>query len=91
MEKDSKLLQPNRHDEKNTGILGISTTNSNDNVAPRKSTSEGALSYALDYAKNDFGAETKMIKLRDLHSNIVRDTSRKMLVHAYFMFNFRDG
>ena len=67
MEKDSKLLQPNRHDEKNTGILGISTTNSNDNVAPRKSTSEGALSYALDYAKNEFGAETKMIKLRDLH------------------------
>jgi multimeric flavodoxin WrbA len=53
--------------EKNTGILGISTTNSNDNVAPRKSTSEGALSYALDYANNEFGAETKMIKLRDLH------------------------
>jgi len=70
-EKDSKLLHFTRHAEteaeKNTRILGISTTNSNDNVAPRKSTSEEALSYALDYAKNEFGAETKMIKLRDLH------------------------
>jgi multimeric flavodoxin WrbA/nitrite reductase/ring-hydroxylating ferredoxin subunit len=67
MEKDSKLLQVGREAEKNTRILGISTTNSNDKVAPRKSTSEEALHYALDYAKNEFGAETKMIKLRDLH------------------------
>jgi multimeric flavodoxin WrbA/nitrite reductase/ring-hydroxylating ferredoxin subunit len=66
MEKDSKL-QLTRDAEKNTRILGISTTNSNDKVAPRKSTSEEALRYALDYAKNEFGAETKMIKLRDLH------------------------
>ena len=64
MEKDSKLQFIT---EKNTTILGISTTNSNDKVAPRKSTSEDALIYALDYAKNAFGAETKMIKLRDLH------------------------
>ena len=48
-------------------VLGISTTNSNDNIAPRNSTSEAALSYALDYAKNEFRAETLMIKLRDLH------------------------
>jgi multimeric flavodoxin WrbA len=47
--------------------LGISTTNLNDKVAPRKSTSEETLMYALDYAKKEFGAETKMIKLRDLH------------------------
>ena len=48
-------------------VLGISTTNSNDKVAPRKSTSEEALGYALDYAKNELDAETVMIKLRDLH------------------------
>src|SRR5919197_739845 len=64
--KDSKL-QFTKETEKNTRILGISTTNSNDKVAPRKSTSEEALHYALAYAKNEFGAETKMIKLRDLH------------------------
>jgi multimeric flavodoxin WrbA/nitrite reductase/ring-hydroxylating ferredoxin subunit len=67
MEKDSKLLEVDREAEKNIRILGISTTNSNDKVAPRKSTSEEALMYALDYAKNEFGAETKMIKLRDLY------------------------
>src|SRR6476659_5504681 len=43
-----------------------STTNS-DNVAPRKSTSEGALNFALDYAKNHLGAECIMIKLRQLN------------------------
>jgi multimeric flavodoxin WrbA len=67
MEKDSKLVQVGRDAEKNIRILGISTTNSNDKVVPRKSTSEDALMYALDYAKNEFGAETKMIKLMDLH------------------------
>ena len=66
MEKDSKL-QLSEDSEKSTRILGISTTNSNDEVAPRKSTSEEALSYALEYSKNEFGAETTMIKLRDLH------------------------
>jgi nitrite reductase/ring-hydroxylating ferredoxin subunit/multimeric flavodoxin WrbA len=66
MEKDSKL-QLSKDAEKTTRILGISTTNSNDEVAPRKSTSEEALRYALDYSKNEFGAETTMIKLRDLH------------------------
>jgi nitrite reductase/ring-hydroxylating ferredoxin subunit/multimeric flavodoxin WrbA len=66
MEKDSKL-QLSEDSEKRTRILGISTTNSNDEVAPRKSTSEEALRYALDYSKNEFGTETAMIKLRDLH------------------------
>ena len=66
MEKDSRL-QLSKDVEKSTRILGISTTNSNDEVAPRKSTSEEALRYALDYSKNEFGAETTMIKLRDLH------------------------
>jgi multimeric flavodoxin WrbA len=67
MEKDSKILQVGREAEKNIRILGISSTNSNDKIAPRKSTSEEALMYALDYTKNEFGAETKIIKLRDLH------------------------
>ena len=66
MEKDSKL-ELSKDSEKSTRILGISTTNSNDDVAPRKSTSEEALSYALEYSKNQFGAEIAMIKLRDLH------------------------
>jgi nitrite reductase/ring-hydroxylating ferredoxin subunit/multimeric flavodoxin WrbA len=65
-DKDSRL-QFSRDAKKNPRILGISTTNSNDKIAPRKSTSEDALNYALDYAKHEFGAETKMIKLRDLH------------------------
>jgi nitrite reductase/ring-hydroxylating ferredoxin subunit/multimeric flavodoxin WrbA len=66
MDKDSRL-QLSRDAKKNPRILGISTTNSNDKIAPRKSTSEDALIYALDYAKHEFGAETKVIKLRDLH------------------------
>ncbi|MGB8450398.1 MAG: hypothetical protein WCE25_11815 [Nitrososphaeraceae archaeon] len=48
-------------------VLGISTTNSNEDVAPRKSTSEGALNFALDYAKKKLGAECIMIKLRQLN------------------------
>jgi nitrite reductase/ring-hydroxylating ferredoxin subunit/multimeric flavodoxin WrbA len=64
--KDSRL-QFSRDVKKTPRILGISTTNSNDKIAPRKSTSEDALNYALDYAKHEFGAETKVIKLRDLH------------------------
>lgn len=47
-------------------VLGISTTNT-DSKAPRKSTSEAALQFALDYAKDRLGAETVMIKLRDLN------------------------
>lgn len=47
-------------------VLGISTTNT-DKVAPRKSTSEAALQFALDYAKEKSGAETVMIKLRDMN------------------------
>jgi nitrite reductase/ring-hydroxylating ferredoxin subunit/multimeric flavodoxin WrbA len=47
-------------------ILGISTTNSNDKLAPRKSTSETALEFALDYSKKELNAETIMIKLREL-------------------------
>ncbi|HEX5186061.1 MAG TPA: Rieske 2Fe-2S domain-containing protein [Nitrososphaeraceae archaeon] len=47
-------------------ILGISTTNSNDKVAPRKSTSETALEFALDFSKKELNTETIMIKLREL-------------------------
>lgn len=46
-------------------ILGISATNMNDNL-PRYSTSEAALELSLDYAKEHHGAETKILKLREL-------------------------
>jgi len=67
MDKNSRLQVSGDNADKNLKVLGISTTNSNDKIAPRKSTSEAALSYALDYAKNQFGTETMMIKLRDLN------------------------
>ena len=53
--------------DRNVRVLGISTTNTNDDVAPRKTTSEEALNFALDYAKNKLGAECIMIKLRQLN------------------------
>lgn len=46
-------------------ILGISTTNMNNNL-PRFSTSENALERALDYASKTYGAKTKILKLREL-------------------------
>ena len=46
-------------------ILGISTTNMNDELS-RYSTSESALENALKYATEKHGASTKMIKIRDL-------------------------
>jgi nitrite reductase/ring-hydroxylating ferredoxin subunit len=52
--------------DKTVNVLGISTTNTNDEIAPRKSTSEDSLKFALDYAKNKLGAKCHMIKLRDL-------------------------
>ena len=48
-------------------VLGISTTNMNDEVTPRISTSEAALEFALNYAKSKYGAETVMLKLRQLN------------------------
>jgi len=48
-------------------ILGISTTNSNDEVAPRKSTSEESLKFALDFAKDKFDAVCDLLKLRQLN------------------------
>ena len=53
-------------DDKKIKILGISTTNANDKLAPRQSTSEDALQFALDYARQVLYTETVMIKLRDL-------------------------
>ena len=47
-------------------ILGISSTNSKDDISPTKSTSEDSLKYALDYAKNKLGADCNMVKLRQL-------------------------
>lgn len=46
-------------------VLGISCTNLNMEI-PRPSTSEIALEHALDYAKTQYGAATRMIKLREL-------------------------
>ena len=65
MSKDATL--PINGNERKTRILGLSTTNANDKMAPRKSTSEEALRFALDYAHNYFEAETVMIKLRELN------------------------
>jgi nitrite reductase/ring-hydroxylating ferredoxin subunit/multimeric flavodoxin WrbA len=56
-------------DDKKIRILGISTTNANDNIAPRQSTSEDALAFALEYSKKKLKAETVMIKLRELEFN----------------------
>lgn len=46
-------------------ILGISATNMNNDL-PRFSTSEDALEKSLAFAADHLGAETRMIKLRDL-------------------------
>jgi nitrite reductase/ring-hydroxylating ferredoxin subunit/multimeric flavodoxin WrbA len=64
MSKDTTL--PINKNKGKTKVLGISTTNANDKMAPRKSTSEEALHFALNYAHNYFEAETVMIKLREL-------------------------
>ena len=56
-------------DDKKIRVLGISTTNANDKIAPRQSTSEHALNFALEYAKKKLKAETVMIKLRELEFN----------------------
>ena len=66
MSKDTTLPIDNNNKRK-TRVLGISTTNANDKMAPRKSTSEEALRFALDYAHSIFEAETVMIKLRELN------------------------
>ncbi len=47
-------------------ILGISTTNKNDNVVYRKSTSDKALYFAIEYAKNQLNTDRIFLKLRDL-------------------------
>ena len=65
MSKDNTL--PIDSNNRKTRILGISTTNANDKMAPRKSTSEEALRFGLDYAHNKFEAETVVIKLRELN------------------------
>jgi hypothetical protein len=50
MDKNSRLEINDGADDadKKIKVLGISTTNSNDKIAPRKSTSQAALSYALE-------------------------------------------
>ena len=51
--------------ENSLNILGISTTNLSADL-PRFSTSEDALERSLAYAKEKYGAATKMVKLREL-------------------------
>jgi multimeric flavodoxin WrbA/nitrite reductase/ring-hydroxylating ferredoxin subunit len=63
--KDRRLVTD--ADDKKINVLGISATNLNDKVAPRRSTSEDALFYSLDYAKSKLGTDTQIIRLRDLH------------------------
>jgi nitrite reductase/ring-hydroxylating ferredoxin subunit/multimeric flavodoxin WrbA len=67
LHKSKDAILPIENNKRKTTVLGISTTNANDTVAPRKSTSEEALRFALDYAHNYFDAETVMIKLRGLN------------------------
>jgi nitrite reductase/ring-hydroxylating ferredoxin subunit/multimeric flavodoxin WrbA len=62
-DKDAQIITDA---DRKRNVLGISTTNLNDEIAPRKSTSEHALIYALDYAKKKLDSNTLMIKLRDL-------------------------
>jgi multimeric flavodoxin WrbA len=62
-----KIQLPIDNNKRKTRVLGISATNTNDKMAPRKSTSEEALRFALDYAHSVFEAETVMIKLRELN------------------------
>ena len=67
LHKSKDAILPIENNKRKTRVLGISTTNANDIMAPRKSTSEEALRFALDYAHNYFEAETVMIKLRGLN------------------------
>ena len=67
LHKSKDAILPTENNKRKTRVLGISTTNANDIMAPRKSTSEEALRFALDYAHNYFEAETVMIKLRGLN------------------------
>lgn len=73
LERDvNAFLQNQDHNKghlsgKKLHVLGISTTNANDKVAPRQSTSEAGLELALQYARSELGAETVMVRLRDLY------------------------
>jgi multimeric flavodoxin WrbA len=67
LHKSKDAILPIENNKTKMKVLGISTTNANDIMAPRKSTSEEALHFALDYAHNYFEAETVMIKLRGLN------------------------
>jgi hypothetical protein len=92
MDKNSRLEVSGGGDaDKKLKVLGISTTNSNDKIAPRKSTSEAALSYALDYAKNQFGTETMMINLRDLHFKHCEGYYSKNVKACIFPCSISDG
>ncbi|AIF82631.1 ferredoxin subunit of nitrite reductase and ring-hydroxylating dioxygenase [Candidatus Nitrososphaera evergladensis SR1] len=65
--ESSQVLPVDDDNATKVRVLGLSTTNMNDEVTPRKSTSESSLQFALDYAKRKYGAETVMLKLRQLN------------------------
>src|SRR5919106_4588784 len=54
LHKAKDAILPIENNKRKTKVLGVSTTNANDILAPRKSTSEEALRFALDYAHNYF-------------------------------------
>jgi nitrite reductase/ring-hydroxylating ferredoxin subunit/multimeric flavodoxin WrbA len=64
---ESSQVLPVDSDGAKVRVLGISTTNMNDKVTPRNSTSESALEFALQYSKDKYNAETVMLKLRQLN------------------------
>jgi nitrite reductase/ring-hydroxylating ferredoxin subunit/multimeric flavodoxin WrbA len=64
---DSHLNQTVETAYRRVRVLGISTTNLNDKVASRPSTSEAALEYALNYAGDQLAGDTVMIRLRQLN------------------------
>jgi nitrite reductase/ring-hydroxylating ferredoxin subunit/multimeric flavodoxin WrbA len=65
LKQKDRDIRPSNTIARKKNVLGISTTNLNEKIAPRQSTSEQALKYALDYA-NKLGSNTEMIKLRNL-------------------------
>lgn len=67
LEKASDHSGPEAMQDRKVRVLGISTTNANDKVATRPSTSETALEHALNYCSSQLDAETVIIKLRQLN------------------------
>jgi len=73
-------------------VLGISTTNSNDKIAPRKSTSDAALSYVLEYAKKTISSGNPDDQAQGFIFQTLRGILFKECQSLYIsMFNIVDG